>query len=256
LIATSALAAGMAKVIVAVQASGRHQGRRRAIATNASVGRRQSCARVAAPLAHDHVNVFPTIESYLAPFHQLFDLVPRDGPIVAATSGDLSERFLAETKRDVVTFGLTRGDWRGENIEYGPVSRFTLTERGREIARVKTTQLGAHNIENMVGIGAFVLTQGLASVEQYTTAMASCRGVVRRLDRKSDHTSVQMFEGFGSSYDKAKSAIAAMKKHFAQRRLLVVFEPHTLDQNRRRRAPLPSDDRADKSDCIDTAHDR
>ena len=62
-----------------------------------------------APMAHDHVNVFPTIESYLAPFHQLFDLVPRDGLIVAATSGDLSERFLAEAKRDVVTFGLTRG---------------------------------------------------------------------------------------------------------------------------------------------------
>ena len=60
-----------------------------------------------APLAHDHVNVFPTIESYLAPFHQLFDLVPRDGLIIAATSGDLSERFLAEAKRDVVTFGLT-----------------------------------------------------------------------------------------------------------------------------------------------------
>jgi len=164
-----------------------------------------------APLAHDHVNVFPTIESYLAPFHQLFDLVPRDGLIVAATSGELSERFLAEAKRDVVTFGLTMGDWRAENIEYGAVSQFTLTERGREVARVKTTQLGAHNFENMVGIGAFVLTRGLASVEQYTTAMASFRGVMRRLDRKSDHTSVQMFEGFGSSYDKAKSAIAAMK---------------------------------------------
>src|SRR5271170_2001274 len=60
-----------------------------------------------APLAHDHVNVFPTIESYLAPFHHFFDLVPRDGLIVAATSGDLSERFRAEAKRDVVTFGLT-----------------------------------------------------------------------------------------------------------------------------------------------------
>ena len=69
-----------------------------------------------APLAHDHVNVFPTIESYLAPFHQLFDLVPRDGLIVAATSGEISQRFLAEAKRDVVTFGLTRGDWRAENI--------------------------------------------------------------------------------------------------------------------------------------------
>jgi UDP-N-acetylmuramate: L-alanyl-gamma-D-glutamyl-meso-diaminopimelate ligase len=190
-------------------------------------------ARVVGALAHDHVNVFPTIESYLAPFHHLFDLVPRDGLIVAATSGDLSVRFLAEAKRDVVTFGLTRGDWRAENIEYGAVSQFTLTERGREIARVKTTQLGAHNIENMVGIGSFVLTRGLASVEQYAAAMASFRGVMRRLDRKSDHTSVQMFEGFGSSYDKAKSAIAAMKKHFAQRRLLVVFEPHTFSWRNR-----------------------
>ena len=86
-----------------------------------------------------------------------------------------------------------------------------MTERGREVAGVKTSRLGAHNIENMVGIGAFVLTRGLASVEQYVAAMASFRGVMRRLDRKSDLTSVQMFEGFGSSYDKAKSAIAAMK---------------------------------------------
>ena len=185
------------------------------------------------PLSHDHVNVFPTVESYLAPFHQLFDLVPRDGLIVAATSGELSERFLARVKRDVVTFGLARGDWRAENIDYGEISQFTLTEQGREVARVKTTQLGAHNIENMVGIGAFVLSRGLASVEQYAAAMASFRGVVRRLDRKSDHTSVQMFEGFGSSYDKAKSAIAAMKRHFARRRLLVVFEPHTFSWRNR-----------------------
>ena len=185
------------------------------------------------PLSHDHVNVFPTVESYLAPFDQLFDLVPRDGLIVAATSGELSERFLADVKRDVVTFGLARGDWRAEAIEYGEVSHFTLTERGREIARVETTQLGVHNIENMVGIGAFVLTRGLASVEQYTAAMASFCGVVRRLDRKSERTSVQMFEGFGSSYDKAKSAIAAMKQHFSQRRLLVVFEPHTFSWRNR-----------------------
>jgi UDP-N-acetylmuramate: L-alanyl-gamma-D-glutamyl-meso-diaminopimelate ligase len=185
------------------------------------------------PLSHDHVNVFPTVDSYLAPFHQLFDLVPRDGLIVAATSGELSGRFLARVKRDVVTFGLVGGDWRAENIDYGEISQFTLTEQGREVARVKTTQLGAHNIENMVGIGAFVLSRGLASVEQYAAAMASFRGVVRRLDRKSERTSVQMFEGFGSSYDKAKSAIAAMKRHFARRRLLVVFEPHTFSWRNR-----------------------
>ncbi len=185
------------------------------------------------PLAHDHVNVFPTIESYLAPFHRLFDLVPPDGLIVAATSGELSARFLAHVNREVVTFGLSTGDWRAEAIAYGETSQFTLTERGRAIARVSTSQLGAHNIENMVGVGAFVLTRGLVSVEQYAAAMASFRGVARRLDRKSDRTRVQMFEGFGSSYDKAKSAIAAMTTHFARRRLLVVFEPHTFSWRNR-----------------------
>ena len=153
---------------------------------------------------------FRRLSPYLAPFHQLFDMVPRDGLIVAAT-----ERFLAEAKLDVVTFGLTRRDWRAQNIEYGAVSQFTLTERGREVARVKTTQLGSHDIENMVGIGAFVLTRGLASVEQYTTAMASFRGVMRRLDRKSDRTSVQMFEGFGSSYERNAGRSSQDGKHGA-----------------------------------------
>jgi UDP-N-acetylmuramate: L-alanyl-gamma-D-glutamyl-meso-diaminopimelate ligase len=39
---------------------------------------------------------------------------------------------------------------------------------------------------------------------------------------------VPVFEGFGSSYEKAKSAIAAVKLHYPDRRLLVVFEPHTF----------------------------
>jgi UDP-N-acetylmuramate: L-alanyl-gamma-D-glutamyl-meso-diaminopimelate ligase len=40
-------------------------------------------------------------------------------------------------------------------------------------------------------------------------------------------------EGFGSSYEKARSAIAAMKQHFPDRRLIVVFEPHTFSWRNR-----------------------
>ena len=37
-----------------------------------------------------------------------------------------------------------------------------------------------------------------------------------------------VYEGFGSSYEKARSAIAAAKLHFPERRLVIVFEPHTF----------------------------
>jgi UDP-N-acetylmuramate: L-alanyl-gamma-D-glutamyl-meso-diaminopimelate ligase len=63
--------------------------------------------------------------------------------------------------------------------------------------------------------------------------MASFKGIRRRLDRKSDRTSLPIFEGFGSSYDKARSAIAAMRQHFPAQRLVVVFEPHTFSWRNR-----------------------
>jgi UDP-N-acetylmuramate: L-alanyl-gamma-D-glutamyl-meso-diaminopimelate ligase len=42
-----------------------------------------------------------------------------------------------------------------------------------------------------------------------------------------------MFEGFGSSDEKTISAIAAMKQHFGDKRLIVVFEPHTFSWRNR-----------------------
>ena len=185
------------------------------------------------PLAHDHVNVFPTVESYLAPFHQLVALAPPEATILASTGGELSARFLAALARKVVTYGISAGEWRVRDIDWGERTRFTITHEGRDVVRVETGQLGLHNIENMLGVGAFLLTRGLVDAQAFAAAMASFKGIRRRLDRKSDKTRIPMFEGFGSSYDKARSAIAAMKRHFPERRLLVVFEPHTFSWRNR-----------------------
>lgn len=185
------------------------------------------------PLAHDHVNVFPTVEDYLAPFYQLVELVPQNGTVLASTGGELSAGFLASLDRAVTTYGVDQGDWQAADIVWGERTQFTLTCRGDAIVRVATGQLGLHNIENMVGVGAFLLTRGLIRAADFGDAMASFRGIRRRLDRKSDRTSVPIFEGFGSSYDKARSAIAAMRLHFAGRRLITIFEPHTFSWRNR-----------------------
>ena len=98
---------------------------------------------------------------------------------------------------------------------------------------METSQLGEHNIQNTVGVAAFLLSLGLAHADEIAAASASFRGIRRRLDRKSEKTTIPIFEGFGSSYDKARSAIAAMKRHFPDRRLIVVFEPHTFSWRNR-----------------------
>ncbi len=52
--------------------------------------------------------------------------------------------------------------------------------------------------------------------------------MARRLDKKTATSRVPAYEGFGSSYEKARSAIEAIALHFPDRPQVVVFEPHAL----------------------------
>lgn len=185
------------------------------------------------PIAHDHVNIFPTPDDYVKPFVALTKLVPADGSIVMCVEGPLSGQLLATISRPVVTYGVNAGEFHAADIVWGERSRFTLMHHAGKVATFETTQLGAHNIQNIIGVSAFMLTHRLMTPEQLVSAIASFRGIRRRLDRKSDKTSVPIFEGFGSSYDKARSAIAAMKQHFPAQRLMIVFEPHTFSWRNR-----------------------
>ncbi len=182
---------------------------------------------------HDHVNEFPTHEDYLAPFRALLKLLPADGLLVAS-HGERFAHALAEAHGGrKVFYGLDRATWHAADIVYGERTAFALVRGGEKIVSLTTSQLGAHNVENIVGIAAMLLEKNLLTPAELAAGVATFQGVKRRLDRKSDKTAIPIFEGFGSSYEKAKSAIAAMKLHFPAKRLLVVFEPHTFSWRNR-----------------------
>jgi UDP-N-acetylmuramate: L-alanyl-gamma-D-glutamyl-meso-diaminopimelate ligase len=185
------------------------------------------------PLAHDHLNVFPSPSDYLKPFYELAALVPEGGTFVVCTEGPLSQEFLQNISRPVVTYGVSEGEFHAGDIEWGEKTQFNILQNDRMIVRVEMPQLGEHNIQNVVGVAAFIFSRNLMTPEQFAAGVASFKGIRRRLDRKSDKTSMPIFEGFGSSYEKLKNAIAAMKRHFPTKRLLVVFEPHTFSWRNR-----------------------
>ncbi len=193
------------------------------------------------PLAHDHKNIFPTEESYLKPFTQLVQLLPPSGTAVACTEGPLSKQFLTMLERPVVTYGVADGDFHAADITWGEKTSFSIVKNGEVLARVETTQLGEHSVQNIVGVAALLFSLDAVAPEQFAAAVASWKGLKRRLDKKSEKTSIPIFEGFGSSYEKAKSAIAAMRKHFPTRRLLVVFESNTIGWRRRDALPQYTD---------------
>lgn len=185
-------------------------------------------------LAHDHINVFPTHEDYLVPFTQLLREIPASGTVTMCIDDETIRSQIPLLSRDIITYGLDKdAQYHPENIEYGMVSSFDLICKGVPIARMTTSLLGKHNIQNIVGISALLLETHKITVEELTHGVGSFKGIVRRLDRKSEKTSIPLYEGFGSSVDKAQSAIEAIKLHFPERRLVVVFEPHTFSWRNR-----------------------
>ena len=179
-------------------------------------------------LVHDHVNVFPTFADYEAPFRELLRLIPRDGLLVARDHPAI-RKIAAETEARVVWYDtLALDGWRAEQVVYGETTRFTLVAPDGGKQALTTSLLGEHNIENIIGVCAYLLERGLVTEQALARAVASFCGIRRRLDRLTTASQVPVIEGFGSSYEKARSAIEAMLLHYPDRPLVVVFEPHTF----------------------------
>jgi UDP-N-acetylmuramate: L-alanyl-gamma-D-glutamyl-meso-diaminopimelate ligase len=186
-------------------------------------------------LAHDHVNIFATHEEYIAPFLKLLEEVPEDGLSVVCLDEVTIQKHLSTLPgKHIVTYGLTHTAlWSASDIQYGETTSFTLTKNGESVIRLTTTLLGKHNIQNCIGVSALLLETKKITPEELQKTLATFKGIVRRLDKKSEKTTIPLYEGFGSSVDKARSAIDAIKLHFPEQKLLILFEPHTFSWRNR-----------------------
>jgi UDP-N-acetylmuramate: L-alanyl-gamma-D-glutamyl-meso-diaminopimelate ligase len=164
---------------------------------------------------------------YEAPFAGLIADLPADALLVCAHAFGPLHRLTHG--RDVVWYGLDPcPGYHADRIEIGEVTTFDLVIPGGDRVALETELLGLHNIENIVGAAAFLLERGEIDTGALQRGVARFRGVARRLDKKTTTSRVPIYEGFGSSYEKARSAIEAILLHFPNRPTVVVFEPHTF----------------------------
>ena len=185
---------------------------------------------------HDHVNIFPTISDYLKPFQELMKRIPQEGLVVACLDNPNVDFLLKETDSKISTYGLDKEKnpvWTVDNIQYGEITSFDILKNGTKITELKTSLLGKHNIQNILGVSAMLLEKELLTPEELKSGIENFRGIKRRLELKTKNSKVPVYEGFGSSYDKARAAIEAIKIHFPEKNLVVIFEPHTFSWRNR-----------------------
>ena len=189
---------------------------------------------------HDHLNVFPTKKSYQEPYKKLVAKIPKEGFLFLAKEAESNREIIKYAKCKTVSYALRdektdkkKADWRAKNIRYGQQTSFDLMRQGKKIINLKTRLLGNHNIENIIGSGALLLEQQLVEPKDFAKAVASFQGIKRRIELKTEHSGVPVYEGFGSSYEKTKVIFDALALHFPKKRIIAVFEPHTFSWRNR-----------------------
>jgi UDP-N-acetylmuramate: L-alanyl-gamma-D-glutamyl-meso-diaminopimelate ligase len=195
----------------------------------------------------DHVDIFSSMEAVREAFRKFVRLIPEDGLLlVAAREAEAMAIAGADASCRVETYGVrtdpdggAEGEgepcvWEAVGIEYTEHGRctFELVKRGESFGRFESLLTGDHNIANVVAASAVALSLGVG-VEELRRAVAAFAGVSRRQELRGMAQGVYVIDDYGHHPTSVARTLAGLRKRFAGRRLVAIYEPRSATSRRR-----------------------
>lgn len=169
-------------------------------------------------IAWDHINVFPTWDSYIQQFDLFIDTLQAGGSLIYCEQ-DSELKHLVEQKQtaiEKIPYQLPPHE-----IEHG--TTYLNTENGRVALQV----FGEHNLLNLTAAQKVCEKLGI-SAKSFYEAIATFKGAARRLELVGKTENCTIFKDFAHSPSKLKASIHAVKQQFPERDLIAAIELHTF----------------------------
>ena len=193
-------------------------------------------------IEHDHVDIYPSHESYLDAFRKFVALVPEEGLIVAnAADQDVVAVVDAHARAPVAWFALEGEDTHGKPPHWlaAPAqmdhagTTFDLYAGGVLCGRFALTVPGTHNLKNaLAAIGAAAQGYG-ARIADIAPALARFEGVQRRQDLIGTPRESFVYDDFAHHPTAVRETLAALRAKHPSGKLFAVFEPRSATACRR-----------------------
>ena len=166
-------------------------------------------------IAYDHINVFPTFESYLDTFEKYMNSHVSNGQFLWYKN----DEHLQKLTQEITT----------SNNAYD-TPKYRNTSTGSEIFHdglwYPLMIVGKHNLENLYAAQLVCVELGVTGREFYK-AVSDFTGAGRRMEKIYDKNDQVIYRDFAHSPSKLKATINAVKESF-EGTLLAVFELHTF----------------------------
>ncbi len=182
----------------------------------------------------DHLDYYGTEAAY----HEAFEVFARrieSGGRLVACWDDAGARAASESADDmpisVESYGIegTRF-WMATDVREEPDgTRFVVRRGGNPVGELKQRRFGAHFVRNTLAATAVCLGEGV-TFEQIAAAVAKFEGAHRRFETVGERSGVRVMDDYAHHPTEVRATISAAKSAFPERRLIVVYQPHTYSR--------------------------
>jgi len=184
----------------------------------------------------DHPDVYKDIEETKEAFKRLFiglDSRLRGNDrkerrlIVCSDDKNLMEVTKSLSKKNYVTYGESAKadyqivDWQSN--EKG--TKFRI----RSLGEFEISLFGKHNVSNATAVIVQLLQLGFTK-EKIKKAISNFSGAERRFEKIYEKNKTYLFDDYAHHPSEIKATIEAAKKRFPEKRIIIIFQPHTFSR--------------------------
>lgn len=168
-------------------------------------------------ISWDHINVFPTYDSYLEAFREFLRTM-KEGSLLIYNQEDHELYSMVEelpVNIQLVPYAMPSHEIKkGKLILHSQHGNFPLS------------LFGVHNLFNLEGARKICALMGIASEVFYRYIM-DFKGAGKRLELITDRKKTRIFKDFAHAPSKVKATLEGLKYQFAHSKLAAVLELHT-----------------------------
>ena len=182
---------------------------------------------------YDHPDAFNNIEEIKTSFIQLANSLSDDSLIVICQDDSNAVSIIPHLKNKVCTYGFSpKSDYRIEKTYFGDgISSMRVSFQNTDLGEFIIHIPGRHNLLNSLAASVVAHLIGL-SWEVIGENLKQFRGTKRRFEKIIDTGDLLLYDDYAHHPQEIKTTLASFKNWFPNRRLIVIFQPHTYSRTK------------------------
>lgn len=180
---------------------------------------------------YDHADIYPDFDAVKRAFLGLMQRIRPGGCLIYCSDDDTVTEIAAHFSGKKISYGSV-ADKRPDYLLTEQQGAYVLASQNGTRVTVAPQLPGKHNALNAAAVLIECMNQGF-SAEQATQALSQFRGVKRRQEERGEVNGVLVIDDFAHHPTAVRETVLALKRKYAGRRLVTVFEPRSATSRRK-----------------------